>query len=230
MALQVPDWLDQLAARDDPPTVIDEAMLAHFEWVGVEAFTPVIGKEMCPEDEGLRATAVGVRVPGIGVADSFEDEVAPVAAALDRLLTFLDRFDRLRRVRLAAIDMCLVEETASALLRGREGRLFERVLETGLVVTYARPSSTPTSQAASAVAGYPRAGPTMFGLWEPDATKHLRVYDVGAADEVLASDRLVETANLADTLARMFGERMIELGATRLSGFGGPAAARHDGS
>lgn len=139
-SLELPAWLVERAARDDPPTVIDDELLERLERAGVEKLVPVVVKEIVPDEDGARATAIGVRVPGIGVADSFEGEAAPVAAALDRLVTFLARFDKLRRLRLGAIDMRLAEGTALALLdRDGPARLFERVLETGLVVTYARP-------------------------------------------------------------------------------------------
>jgi hypothetical protein len=138
--LEVPDWLGELAARDDPPTTIEDEFLERLERAGVEKLVPVVGREVVPEEEGARATAIGVHVPGIGVADSLEDEAAPVGASLSRLVDFLERLDKLRRIRLAAIDMRFAERTAIA-LRHRDGpaRLFERVLETGLVVTYARP-------------------------------------------------------------------------------------------
>ncbi|MBA2741382.1 MAG: hypothetical protein H0U46_05170 [Actinobacteria bacterium] len=138
--LEIPNWLAELAAHDDPPTVIDDELLGRLERVGVEKLVPVVGTDIVPDEDGARATAIGVQVPGVGVADSFEHEAAPVLAAFDRLVTFLERFDKLRRLRLAAIDMRLVEQTARALLEvPATVRLSKRVLETGLVVTYARP-------------------------------------------------------------------------------------------
>jgi hypothetical protein len=57
----------------------------------------------------------------------------------------------------------------------------------------------------------------MFGSRAPDDPIDLRVYDVGAADEILSLDVLQATGELASTLAQMFSARMVELGAERVS-------------
>lgn len=77
--------------------------------------------------------------PGIGFLEPFEAEATRVAAALDRLVTFLEQFDKLRRLTLAAIDMRLVEKAARAMLDGQVPAPLLRVVETGLIITYARP-------------------------------------------------------------------------------------------
>jgi hypothetical protein len=134
------EWLVELAARDDPPSVIEPQLLARFARAGVVRLVPSDGSETLAVGDAARATGIGAHGPGFGFGESFEDESAPTAAALARLCEFVERFDRLRRLRLAAVDMGLVVSTARQLAdRLGPARLFERVLETGLVVTYARP-------------------------------------------------------------------------------------------
>ena len=134
------EWLVELAARDEPPTVIEPQLLARFARAGVVRLVPSDGTESLAPDDAARAIGIGAHGPGFGFGESFEDESAPAAAALARLCKFVERFDRLRRLRLAAVDMGFVASTARQLAdRLGPARLFERVLETGLVVTYARP-------------------------------------------------------------------------------------------
>ena len=137
--LEVPRWLVELAARDDPPTVIGDDLLRRFKRAGVTRFAPVAGTEEIAEEEAERAMAVGVSGLGIGLIDTFEEEPAPVLSSLLRLVGVVERYDVLRRLKLAAIDMRQVEDTARAMLQRGGFRYFERVLETGIVVTYARP-------------------------------------------------------------------------------------------
>lgn len=134
------EWLVELAARDDPLSVIDPQLLARFAHAGVVQLVPSDGTESLAVGDAARATGIGAHGPGFGFGESFEDEPAPTAGALARLCEFVERFDRLRRLRLAAVDMGFVVSTARQLAdRLGPARLFERVLETGLVVTYARP-------------------------------------------------------------------------------------------
>jgi site-specific recombinase len=67
----------------------------------------------------------------------------PVAEALERLTKMVQRFDKLTRFWLAASDMRLAADTAAALVDAREhhgsARMFDRALETSLVVTFVRP-------------------------------------------------------------------------------------------
>jgi len=134
--LEVPDWLRELAARDDPPTEL-EPLLDRLAEVGVELLESGSGGHLM---SGAQADSIVALGRGVSASATLDPVPAPVAAALGELAGALKRFDRLRRLRLAAIDMRLVERAAEA-LADREGpaRLFERVLETGLVVTYARP-------------------------------------------------------------------------------------------
>ena len=132
------EWLVELAARDEPQTVIEPQLLARFARAGVVRLVPSDGTESLAPDDAARAIGIGAHGPGFGFGESYEDESAPAAAALARLCKFVERFDRLRRLRLAAVDMGFVASTARQLAdRLGPARLFERVLETGLVVTYA---------------------------------------------------------------------------------------------
>jgi uncharacterized protein (UPF0276 family) len=157
--LEVPAWLVERASDDDPPTVIGDDLVERFERAGVERFVVVVGPDVMEDQYAEFAEAIGVLVPGITAAESLEDEAAPVAGALDRLLTFLERFDNLRRLKLASIDMRLAETAARALLNGEVPAHLERVMETGLVVTYARPYLD--SNRAGGVGGrwQPKSGP-----------------------------------------------------------------------
>jgi hypothetical protein len=66
-----------------------------------------------------------------------------VRDALDRVVKSFQAYDEIARFRFAATDMGLVVEAARALIDAREAdgpaRLWERTIETGMVVTYARP-------------------------------------------------------------------------------------------
>ena len=138
--LDVRSWLIVLAARDEPPTEGLSELLSRLTRVGCEKLAPAKGSEALDDGEALGATGIAAVGPGFAFAESFEGEPAPLAAALERLCTFLEDFDQLRRIRLAAIDMREAAATARAIAdRNGPARIFERVLETGMVVTYARP-------------------------------------------------------------------------------------------
>jgi hypothetical protein len=66
-----------------------------------------------------------------------------VRNALERLVTMFQQFDKIGRMRFAASDMRLVAEAAAALIDVHDNdgpaRFYERIIETGMVVTYARP-------------------------------------------------------------------------------------------
>jgi hypothetical protein len=134
--LEASEWLRELAARDDPPTEL-EPLLERLGQVGVDLLEGGSGGHLV---SGAQADSIVALGRGVSASATLDPVPAPVAAALKELADALERFDRLRRLRLAAIDMRLAERAAEA-LADREGpaRLFERVLETGLVVTYARP-------------------------------------------------------------------------------------------
>jgi hypothetical protein len=67
----------------------------------------------------------------------------PIRDALDRLAPLVQGFDKVTRYRLAASDMRLAADAARGLIEAAEddgpARLFDRVIETGMVVTYMRP-------------------------------------------------------------------------------------------
>ncbi len=120
--------------------MVEPQLLARFAAAGVVELVPSDGPVSLAVEEAARATGIGAHGPGFGFGESFEGEPAPTAAALARLCEFVERFDHLRRLRLAEVDMGIVASTARQLAdRLGPARLFERVLETGLVVTYARP-------------------------------------------------------------------------------------------
>lgn len=128
-----------LLARDDPPTTASDELLARLSSAGVDLIEPllrVLSKDQVElaEDAGEAVNAIAIYVagPGLVLPVALKDEPAPAAAALERILYHVERFDQLRRFRLAADDMRLVEKTAQQ-LRDRDGdaRLFEQVLERG---------------------------------------------------------------------------------------------------
>jgi hypothetical protein len=136
LPLTVPDWLVDLAARDEPPTTIDDKLLSRLQWHGAVFFRAYDADRKELEDaDAHRAAAIGVLIPGNPLVDSLEDELAPVRASLERLCAFVETFDRMRRLFFAASDMRDVAQAARQLASKREGDL---VFEAGLVTTYAR--------------------------------------------------------------------------------------------
>jgi hypothetical protein len=119
---------------------------------------------------GLRA--IGPTLSLRGLVELFShDDGAPVARAVERLCELVERFDELTRLRLAAADMKLTVLAARDLAsRRHEGMSdLDRVLETGLVTTYAR-CYLPTSAGG------------IGGRWRP----------AGSSDRQL-HDRLIDT-------------------------------------
>ena len=86
------------------------------------------------------------------------DPDAPLREALESLVAMAQGFDKITRYLLAASDMRLVVHAAEALVDAMENdgpaRLYDEVIETGMVVTYA-PSSSRTMP-LSAASGGPR--------------------------------------------------------------------------
>ena len=137
-----PRWLIQRASCDTPSWDGEghAALLVRFQSAGVTSFVPVRGEEVLDAAEAATATAIGVAGPGLLVAEPLGEETAPVTAAVLRLCPWLETYDELRVLRLAALDMGLAAAAARGLVdEDGPARFFERVLETGLVVTYARP-------------------------------------------------------------------------------------------
>lgn len=161
-----PGWLVTLAGRDSPPTSISDEVLRRLSGAGAEEFVPCRDRHVLRVEEVDSANGIGVIGPGLAFAEALQaDENTPVAAALERLCGFLEGFDRLRRIRLAAIDMRLVEAAAKALSDECHGN---RVLESGMVVTYARPYLS--SNRAGGVHRVP-------GNWNPTESSRRQLHD-----------------------------------------------------
>jgi len=136
----------ELAAREDPPATVVGGLRVRLEDAGVENLDVAVGDpdegiDLAQEGVGLeKVTAIFFGGPGLSFAELLEEEPTPVAAALLRIADFAETFNELRRFRLAALDMRSVETTALALLEhDGPARFFERMLNTAVVVTYARP-------------------------------------------------------------------------------------------
>lgn len=140
--LEWPPWMVDLAARDVPPAELDASLLARLKAAGVSEILPADATvpDLLKPDEHERGDAIAATGPGFTFIESIEDGPMAVADALGRLCVTLERYDKLRVFRLAAIDMEFAAATARA-LADADGpvRIHARVLETGLVVTYARP-------------------------------------------------------------------------------------------
>jgi hypothetical protein len=139
-----------LAARDTPPADLTEELRLRLQSAGVEELFPAdfaARKQLEPE-EHKSVTAIGAAINGYPCIEPLLDDARPTADALDRLRDFVQTFDKLRTVRLAALDMGFVRDAARALVEEEPAavRAFSRILETGIVVTYARaylPSNKP---------------------------------------------------------------------------------------
>jgi hypothetical protein len=145
-ALSVSETLAELAAADDPPPDI-EPYLARFGSAGVTSLKVLWDPPGWRREVGGGVAAIGQPVT-IAAATydvliltevEWDASDAPITRTLDELATALQRFDRVRRLRHAATDMRLVAETADAFVDAHENdgpaRLYERALETGMVVT-----------------------------------------------------------------------------------------------
>jgi hypothetical protein len=62
--VDVPPWLTELAARDDPPTTIDDDLLARLARAGVEELLPAVGTVIVQNEQAAEATGIGVVGPG----------------------------------------------------------------------------------------------------------------------------------------------------------------------
>ena len=135
--------LVELAARDDPPMVIDEPLRARLARAGIDLLEPLLGPWRGVEvadtlDELEQVEALYFAGPGLSSRMPLGDQPTPVAVALERILAGAEPFVELRRFRLAAIDMRLVGQRRRACSADGAARSFDRMLETALVVTYAR--------------------------------------------------------------------------------------------
>ncbi len=121
------------AANDSPPTVLEPLLMR----LGAGGATEV-SLEKYEDDDGDFVYTQGRGVQA-GTRVEWEACEAPIATALKVLATNVQRFDLVRRLFLAASDMSLCEEAANALLNADRRGALERVIETGLVVTFTRP-------------------------------------------------------------------------------------------
>lgn len=137
-----PEWLVEWASRDSPPAELSDSLLARLKGAGVAELRPADAdaRALLEHSEHERANAIGAAGAGFGFAEELEGGSTPVADALMRLCVWVERYDLLRVLRLGAIDMEYAASAARALAdEDGPARLWARVLETGLVVTYARP-------------------------------------------------------------------------------------------
>jgi hypothetical protein len=144
--------LVELAAADDPPTEL-EPYLARLRnggatELGVGALTDsgAIIPVSTTDQAGGRDRMVisrSSRVVAFWPIGLPPRTTAPMRQALEGLLVTFEGFDQISRLRLATTDMQLVAHAADGLIEARDqrgaARIFERIIETGMVVTYARP-------------------------------------------------------------------------------------------
>lgn len=140
---QMPAWLLALAERE-PQTLDVEAANSRLHRAGVT--------EMEAREGEQHPHALNVRGPALDVVvDVMWDESnAPVSAALAELVDFLEHYGPLIQLHVGSTDMELVADAARELARYRHViggdeepvhspyTLIEGVLETGLIVMYAR--------------------------------------------------------------------------------------------
>jgi hypothetical protein len=141
---EVPEWLTNLAAEDDRPTVIDRGLVARLERLGATKFVAFDRLRPLPDDEAAGANAIAVELPANTIVSSLENIQTPIRASLEELRDFAERFDTVTRLHLAAVDMRLVEETAQ--------RLAGATAATGCsrpVFSLPTPASTCSSRAAA---------------------------------------------------------------------------------
>jgi hypothetical protein len=144
--------LVELAANDDPPTALD-SYLARLRQAGaIEVYVARqtrsgawIDASTAEQAQGgpNQLMARGRRVVASWPLDRAALSRTPLRDALERLVDEFQAFDQIARFRFAARDMELAAHAASGLIEAEAGRgsarAFQRVIETGMVVTYARP-------------------------------------------------------------------------------------------
>jgi hypothetical protein len=144
--------LVELAAADDPPTELGPYLArlrnsgATELYVGALTDSGAIIPVASTDQAGGGDMMVMTRSPRVSTwwpIGLFPSSTAPTRDGLDGLLVAFEGYDRIARLRLAASDMTLVAHAAAGLIEARDqrgpARFFERIIETGMVVTYARP-------------------------------------------------------------------------------------------
>jgi hypothetical protein len=150
--LELSPLLAELAAADDPPTELEPYLGRLVDAGAVELYVARQTESgvhfAVSTAEQARAgacllVACSKRVIASGVVDWQAPSRTPAGDALERLVDQLHGYDRIARFRFAATDMEIAAQAASGLIEAEEGRgsarAYRRVIETGMVVTYARP-------------------------------------------------------------------------------------------
>jgi hypothetical protein len=144
--------LVELAASDDPPTELAPYLARLRQSGAIEVYVAKqteagVLVEISTAEQARAATCAVVarsrRVVASWGIDWQAQSRTPIRDALDRLVDELQTFDKIVRLRLAAKDLELAAHAASGLIEAADyrgsARVYERVIETGMVVTYARP-------------------------------------------------------------------------------------------
>jgi hypothetical protein len=140
-----------LAAEDQPPTEL-KPYLARLRQAGatevrIDRRTDegvMFELSTAGEARGTQAV-VSARSPRVLASwlIDWESSTTPIRNALEGVIVELGGYDQIARLRFAATDMELTAHAAEGLIEAREdrgsARVFERVIETGMVVTYCRP-------------------------------------------------------------------------------------------
>lgn len=156
--LEPSSFLAELASADNPPTRL-EPYLGQLADAGATALYVARSTdkdalfEISSLDQARGGRAFVNSGNGLVIASwpiDLEEGDTPLHDALEGVVAEFVAFDRIARLRFAESDMKLVAHAAAALAEARAqrgaARLFERVIETGMVVTYARPF-LPSNQA-----------------------------------------------------------------------------------
>jgi hypothetical protein len=143
--------LAAVASNEEPPVDLDP-FLARLRNAGITEFylateTPSGAVVEVGTSEALARDPAVIMAKGRRFSASqpidWQASDTPVRDTLDQLVVLVQKFDKITRFRLAASDMRTAAHAARALVAARENngpaRLFDRVIETGMVVTYGRP-------------------------------------------------------------------------------------------
>jgi hypothetical protein len=173
--LELSPYLEELAAADDPPTELDSYLGRLRQGGAVEVYVArqtdpgaLLPISTAEQEQGPPVIVVRARRFIASERIDRQESRTPVRDALDRLVREFQAFDRIARFRFAARDMELASQAADGLIEAEAGRgsarAFQRVIETGMVVTYARPF-LPSNEA-----GLPKG-------WWPTDEEERRLHD-----------------------------------------------------
>lgn len=167
--------LVELAAADDPPTDLGPFLGQLASAGAIEVYAArrtaegvlfnISSRDQAGDDE-VHVVGRSVRVLASKQID-WQASNTPLRDALGQLVTAVAGYDRLARFHFAASDMELVAGAAAGLIDARdqrgEARFYERVIETGMVVTYARP--------------FLQNQPGLGGSWRPEDAAGRELHD-----------------------------------------------------